>query len=212
MSRPYAIFLDGGFVKHKLRSPNQPVTAARVQALIDEIKVHPYLHDMQLHRAYFYDARPLEVEVKRPDGEVIDFAKTDLAKFNKTLHSELEELPFLSLRFGELSMAGWQYQVRANRNRVVRFPITIEADEVKANVQQKGVDMRIGLDMASLTLKHHVKVIVLVTGDSDFIPAMKFARREGAQVILFSLGHGIKQGLVEHSDLVVREAAGFLPK
>ena len=36
--------------------------------------------------------------------------------------------------------------------------------------------MRVGLDIASLTLKKQVEVIVLVTGDSDFVPAMKFAR------------------------------------
>ena len=42
--------------------------------------------------------------------------------------------------------------------------------------------MRVGLDIASLTLKKQVEVIVLVTGDSDFVPAMKFARREGALI------------------------------
>jgi uncharacterized LabA/DUF88 family protein len=63
--------------------------------------------------------------------------------------------------------------------------------------------MRIGLDIASLTLKKHAKVIVLVTADSDFIPAMKFARREGSQLFLLTLGHGIKPGMREHADLVI---------
>ncbi len=63
--------------------------------------------------------------------------------------------------------------------------------------------MRIGLDIASLTLKKQVQVIVLVTADSDFVPAMKFARREGAQLVLVSLGHGIKDGMREHADLVI---------
>ena len=49
--------------------------------------------------------------------------------------------------------------------------------------------MRVGLDIASLTLKKQVDVIVLVTGDSDFVPAMKFARCEGAQLFLVTLGH-----------------------
>jgi len=63
--------------------------------------------------------------------------------------------------------------------------------------------MRIGLDIASLTLKKHAQVIVLVTGDSDFVPAMKFARREGAQLILITMGHGIREGLAEHADVVI---------
>jgi uncharacterized LabA/DUF88 family protein len=52
-------------------------------------------------------------------------------------------------------------------------------------------------------LKQQVKVIVLISGDSDFIPAMKFARREGAQLFLVTLGHGIKDEMREHADLVV---------
>lgn len=63
--------------------------------------------------------------------------------------------------------------------------------------------MRIGLDIASLTLKQHVEIIVLITGDSDFVPAMKFARREGAQLILVHLGHDVREDLLEHSDIVL---------
>lgn len=63
--------------------------------------------------------------------------------------------------------------------------------------------MRIGLDIAALTLKRQADVIVLVTGDSDFVPAMKFARREGAQLYLVPLGHSIKDSMREHSDLVL---------
>lgn len=215
MATSFAIFLDAGFVKRKLRKPKSPpVSAAQVQNLIEDIKAHPYLKDMFLHRAYFYDARPLEEEVIHPAGIQVDFGKSTMARLSRTMHQELEEIPFLSLRFGELSFNGFKYTHKALKpgEEHVSFPLAITPDELKADVQQKGVDMRIGLDMASLTLKEHVKVIALVTGDSDFIPAMKFARREGAQVILFTLGHGIKRGLVEHADLVVREPADALPK
>ncbi len=44
---------------------------------------------------------------------------------------------------------------------------------------------------------------MLVAGDSDFVPAMKFARREGAQLFLAPLGHGIKEPMREHADLVL---------
>ena len=63
--------------------------------------------------------------------------------------------------------------------------------------------MRVGLDIASLTLKKQVEVIVLVTGDSDFVPAMKFARREGAQLFLVTLGHKVVDEMREHADLVL---------
>ena len=54
---------------------------------------------------------------------------------------------------------------------------------------QKGVDIRIGLDIAWISLKRVVDVLVLVTGDSDFVPVMKFARKEGLKVYLETMGH-----------------------
>ena len=63
--------------------------------------------------------------------------------------------------------------------------------------------MRVGLDIASLTLKKQVDIIVLVTGDSDFIPAMKFARREGTQLLLVTLGHNVVDEMREHTDLLL---------
>jgi len=60
--------------------------------------------------------------------------------------------------------------------------------------------MRIGLDIASLTLKKQVDTIVLITGDSDFVSAAKLARREGAEIILDPLRHNIKENLFEHID------------
>lgn len=63
--------------------------------------------------------------------------------------------------------------------------------------------MRIGMDIAALTLKKQVQIIVLVSGDSDFVPAMKFARREGCQLFLCALGHHIKPSMLEHSDLLL---------
>lgn len=109
--------------------------------------------------------------------------------------------PFFALRFGEPSMEGWRVQPKVLRNAGPK--VEISAGDLKPNIRQKGVDMRIGLDIASLTLKKHVQVIVLVTRDSDFIPAMKFARHEGAQIVLITLGHGVKDGLREHADLVI---------
>lgn len=215
MNRSYAIFLDAGFLKHKLRKPKSPpINANDISALVEKISQHPHLEGMFLHRVYYYDARPLEEEVTRPDGSQVDFSKSTLARNNKSLHKALEQLPFFSLRFGELSLQGWKYSlapVRGRRPKTTQFPITLaNADSLKPDVEQKGVDMRIGLDMASITLKKQAQVIVLVTADSDFIPAMKFARREGAQLLLFTLGHGIKDGLVEHADLVVSDKPGVL--
>jgi uncharacterized LabA/DUF88 family protein len=65
---------------------------------------------------------------------------------------------------------------------------------------QKGVDIRIGLDIAWISLKRVVDILVLVTGDSDFVPVMKFARKEGLKVYLETMGHGVRRELKAHAD------------
>jgi len=68
------------------------------------------------------------------------------------------------------------------------------------SVQQKGVDMRIGLDIASLAYKKQVDQIILIAGDSDFVPAAKLARREGIDFILDPMWATIRPDLHEHID------------
>ena len=60
--------------------------------------------------------------------------------------------------------------------------------------------MKIGIDIASLAFKKQVERIVLIAGDSDFVPAAKLARREGIDFILDPLHSPIKPDLFEHID------------
>ena len=60
--------------------------------------------------------------------------------------------------------------------------------------------MRIGLDIAAMTLKRQADIVVLVAGDADFVPAAKLARREGVQFILDPLWQSVPPDLCEHID------------
>ena len=60
--------------------------------------------------------------------------------------------------------------------------------------------MRIGLDIATITLKKQAGTIILVSGDSDFVPAAKLARREGVNFILDPLWQNVAPDLSEHID------------
>jgi uncharacterized LabA/DUF88 family protein len=202
MSISYAILLDGGFVRRKLGTANSPVDATGIAAFTKAVAAYPCIAGMRLHRIYFYDAKPLEGHATAPlGGEGIDFGSSDIAARNKRIQSALLREPFFALRFGELVHEGWQLKPKVLNKAVA--PVTVHSTDFQPTIRQKGVDMRIGLDIANLTLKRQVQVIVLVTADSDFIPAMKFARREGAQLFLVTLGYGIKDGMREHADLVI---------
>lgn len=60
--------------------------------------------------------------------------------------------------------------------------------------------MRIGLDIATVTLKRQAAIVILVSGDADFVPAAKLARREGVQFILDPLWQDVSPDLFEHID------------
>jgi uncharacterized LabA/DUF88 family protein len=198
----FSILLDGGFLRRKLGTAKQPVDAAGISAFTTRVIALPCVAALRLHRIYFYDARPIEDVATIPlGGGQVDFSAHPVAARNKSVQALLLREPFFALRFGELVLEGW----RLKRRILNKSGPTVEIDSaaIEPNIRQKGVDMRIGLDIASLTLKKQVQVIVLVTADSDFIPAMKFARREGAQLFLITLGHGIRDGMREHADLVI---------
>jgi len=200
--RKYAILIDAGFLKKKRGSRDHPLTAETVRDFIQKLGGVPELQNLHLHRIYFYDAPPLTSVVRKPlSGGDVAFGDTPLARNNQRLHDDLRRVPFVALRMGDLGFRGWT--LNSHQLPPDQVEVEIKAEDLRPNVHQKGVDMRVGLDIASLALKKQADVIVLVTGDSDFVPAMKFARREGTQLFLVPLGHGITHAMREHADLVL---------
>jgi uncharacterized LabA/DUF88 family protein len=68
-----------------------------------------------------------------------------------------------------------------------RIPVSsreLRDDDFAPDFEQKGVDMRIGLDMATFSERKSVDRITLITGDTDCVPAMKHARKAGIQVTI----------------------------
>lgn len=84
-------------------------------------------------------------------------------------------------------------------NGSIRFE-DLQENDYCIEIAQKGVDMKIGLDIASMSYKRQVDQIILISGDSDFVSAAKLARREGIDFILDPLGAPIKPDLNEHID------------
>lgn len=115
---------------------------------------------------------------------------------------ELELKDNVAFRAGELSFDGWVIQKRA-AEKIARTGRKLEKNDFVPDLKQKRVDIKIGLDVAWLSSKAIVERLVLVTADSDFVPAMKFARREGIQVVLVNMDHRLtKHDLLVHADEV----------
>jgi uncharacterized LabA/DUF88 family protein len=198
------LLLDGAFVKKKLeqRLKHFP-TVDDVVNFCASVMAKPQLKTSTLFRIYYYDAPPFEGSVKNPiDGSVTDFSKLSGTSRAKALTDTLELRPNFAVRRGMVNDAGWKLGTAALAN-LAKATRAITAADIVPDLRQKGVDMRIGLDIAFISLRKVADVLVLVTGDSDFVPAMKFARREGMRVYLEHMGHGVLRALKAHADLVL---------
>jgi len=205
MRERVAILLDGGFVKKKLQAKLKRFPDPRdVVELCQEIMVKPRLQGLDLFRAYYYDAPPLTGATTNPlNGAKIQFEGTTAALRNQRLLEALELEEDFAVRKGQLIQTGWKLGRQALKGLTRREQRPIRAEDLVPDIAQKGVDIRIGLDIASIALKRVVHILVLVTGDSDFVPPMKFARKEGLRVYLECLGHGVRRELKVHADLVL---------
>ncbi len=199
----YAVLIDGGYAKRKIGSGANPAKAADFKRLVDHLSTLVPLDEMRLHRVYYYDSAPLTTSHEKPlSGGTVDFGAEPMVARSRRLFEELAQQPFTALRLGELSFEGWEVNQK-KLDRAQGDAVQISASDLKPSISQKGVDMRIGMDIAALTLKKQVHAIVLVSGDSDFVPAMKFARREGLHLFLVPLGQRVRPIMLEHSDLVL---------
>lgn len=118
-NRNYAILIDGGFVKYTLkrRRADPPIDEKLVGAFVASIGELSQLASHRLHRVYFYDAKPLTKKVTRPDGAVIDFAASKAHAISMQQHQTFSRLPYVAMRFGELSDRGWKVPERILRKR-----------------------------------------------------------------------------------------------
>jgi len=204
-----AILIDGAFFliryktlykKNKGFDPRDPVKVAEdLYGLVNQ-----HTKDKYLYRVLYYDARPLTKKSHNPiSNKAIDFSKSDVAVFKLAFYKELMKKRKIALRLGYLKDKN-TWLIRPNIVKdLLKGEKTlddIQNTDVYYDMRQKGVDMRIGLDIASLPYKALVDQIILISGDSDFIPAAKLARREGLDVILDPLWNHIDNKLLEHID------------
>lgn len=158
-----------------------------------------------LYRIFFYDCPPLDKKMHHPvTGECIDFGKSERAKWRLAFHEALREKRKVALRLGTMDNTNCAWTIKSSKiKELYQRKITMDdlvEDDYMLVTHQKGVDMRIGIDIASVTYKHQASTIVLISGDSDFVPAAKLARREGIDFILDPMHAPIKPDLHEHID------------
>ncbi len=213
-SRTVAIFVDAGFFNRIFTTFVDPKMEMEPEELAKKMWHYWIKHvdrnnGEKLYRIYYYDCPPLSHKAHHPITKVqIDFSKSNITKYKCALHEALLHQPYVACRMGHLSSsdAEWGF-IRKDKihnfNNLIRGEVDyqkINPNNVSLRPRQKGVDMKLGIDIASVVLKKLANKIILISGDSDFVPAAKLARIEGAHFILDAMGRSVKGDLAEHID------------
>jgi uncharacterized LabA/DUF88 family protein len=214
-----AVLIDGGYFLKRLpqvcqgveTDDSEAVTRAIGRLVVSHLKNHNKIIGKKharsnLYRVFYYDATPYQDKAHLPvSRKAIDYSRTEEARFRSALFDCLRRNPNTAVRLGEVRKErGWvlkegpQKELLSGKKSVG----DLEDDDFAYGLRQKAVDMKIGLDIASLTLKRQVGHIVLVAGDADFVPAAKLARREGVRIILDPLWRRVAHDLFEHIDML----------
>lgn len=217
--RRIAVLIDGGFLLKRLptvRPDVDPSDPADVDKAIGQL-VRNHLEEINkqegapspyalLYRCFFYDASPYAKRGHTPIGKKsIDYAKTPEAVFREGLFQLLRRRSNFAVRLGIVERErAWIIKEQAQKALIdrTRSVEDLTDDDFTAGFRQKAVDMRLGLDIASISLKKQADTVILVTGDADFVPAAKLVRREGVRVVLDPLWQNVKPDLFEHIDVL----------
>jgi uncharacterized LabA/DUF88 family protein len=209
---PTGIFVDAGFFLKRfpkvypLKDAGDPALAARTlhEMALSHLSQRDGVEQRDLYRIFVYDCPPLMKKAEYPiSGKTVDFSKTEIATFRLQFHHALKSLRKVALRLGRLQdLKGWRIKpktMQALLRKERDFSSLTDYDFVY-DMRQKGTDMRIGVDIASVSYKKQVDQIVLIAGDADFVPAAKLARREGIDFILDPMWNPLADDLHEHID------------
>ena len=203
-----AVLVDGDFYLRRYRTlmGNQPPDRAAKdlhKMCLDHLRQGEQRRE--LFRIFFYDCPPLSKKVIHPLTEdQLDFSETDTANWRYSFHDEMKTLRKVALRMGYLNERNGHWTIKPEPlKQLLADEITPEEmteRDMFFEVRRKGIEIRMGLDIASMAYKNQVDQMILIAGESDFVPAAKLARREGIDFVLDPMWADIRPELHEHID------------
>lgn len=213
-----AILVDGGYYRKRAASLFGNISP---KERADELErycmshLHDRLENRYLYRIFYYDCPPIDKNIFNPiSGKTINLGKSSTFAWTDEFFQELKHRRKFALRLGRLSEGQIYYNLKyETTKKLLNGSLALDQltdSDLELHVEQKGVDMKIGVDISSLSFKKQVNQIILIAGDSDFVPAAKQARREGIDFILDPMGAPIKKDLFEHIDGIRSHTNRFL--
>jgi uncharacterized LabA/DUF88 family protein len=181
-----AVIVDGGFIRTKLQAVHskKPDSNAIYQTITGVVEKN--LPNYEIFRIFYYDSLAIDTD-KKEYNHPLTGKKTSLlegidAVYSDKLYSELKKRDGLAFRYGELGFSGWRMKKQGEFMKKLKAKTEITEGDFCINIKQKGVDLKMGLDIAWISMKRIVDAILIISADSDLVPALKFARKEGLNV------------------------------
>lgn len=157
----------------------------------------------EITKIFFYTASPLSTkEINKESSKYIKKNPELYQKFTqykKQKSSSMDKLErkildfikhiafedYFAVRLGELKLSGFD-------------------NSGKPIINQKQVDMLLGLDISHIAYQRLADKIIVFCKDTDIIPALKCARTNGIEVVIASIKEGYKVAdkLKKHSDMI----------
>lgn len=154
-----AIFIDGAYMEKVAGEFNSRVDYGLLCAEVGRLVAEGTQEPLDLLRSYYYDCLPYQ-------GEPPTDEERQRYSGKRNFFNALRYLPRFEVREGRLAFRG--------------------TDEHGQPIfQQKRTDMLLGLDIALLSSKKQITHAAVLAGDSDFLPAVEVASKEGVAVWLF---------------------------
>lgn len=185
-----ALLIDGGYLRANVQKAGRTYDNPLIESFARSCSRAPEY----LLRIFYYDAPQFRGSITLPvSGGSRSFQSSD------QWLRDLAKLERFAVRRGNIGFRGWKPKVTP----IGSAPL-LDTDFVPV-FEQKGVDMRIGLDIAEFSEKKTVERIIVVSGDTDMVPALKRARKAGLEVGLIQLpkpAFNLHDELLAHSDFV----------
>jgi len=182
------VMIDGGYLRAVSTAARFKYTPPFIQAVARQCH-NP--GEESLLKILYYDCPPFAGELTYPVSSKKEKRTPDAHWLN-----ELSRMDYFAVRLGTVKFRGLTLL------KVPPPPRALTDENFKPVFEQKGVDMRIGIDIASMSERAIVERVVLLSGDTDMVPAMKHARKCGIQVVAVELpDRRLPSDLLTHADI-----------
>ena len=203
-----AIFIDGGYLDSLLRKwENFPLNYLDFTNKICQVL------KLEVLRIYYYNCLPIirkmyKIKCYNCNSEFEIHFKTDGSKklfCEKCLKEKGIDINPINYSQEQTDSDQKLYDYKEKfYNKLKRFPrFEVKYGElqlIKGEFKQKGVDVLMSLDIVDKCFDRQVQHAVIIAGDSDFIPAIRKAKDDGAIVHLFCNKNKVNNKLLYEVD------------